>query len=159
MGDTIFEIEKCFLNRTSLREYSKIQINDKTIDYLISLGLTGPKAGGIDCVKVIKINEEDQKKTCYKGCFYQEFILEAPTLLLICVDQNKLAIKYNAEWLNNFACQNASIVAQNIIIAATALGIGSCWVGTIRKKFIKEAMHINEVEPWVLLALGYNMEV
>lgn len=39
MGDTISEIEKCLLKRTSIREYCDKRIDNKTLDFLINLGI------------------------------------------------------------------------------------------------------------------------
>jgi hypothetical protein len=60
-----------------------------------------------------------------------------------------------------FGFQDASYVAQNLVIAAESLGLGSCFLGAApyrAKSIIKEFKLPKRVFPMVQLAMGYPAE-
>lgn len=156
MGNSIYDVKKIFLERKSVREFSQIAISQDVLDALIEIGLSGPISGGLDCLFIKELNDQSEKQICYKACYYQEFIKNAPTVLVIGCYDDIISTKYNQEFANIFSCQNATIAAQNIIIASEQLGIKSCFVGALRKNVMADILseENRKVNPWVVVCLG-----
>lgn len=79
----------------------------------------------------------------------------APTVLVVCYDQNEV-------WHNPFDPTidsgeiDASIVADEMILAAWDEGIASCWVAHFNPKKINSGLKIQEhIRPVVLIPIGY----
>jgi nitroreductase len=52
---------------------------------------------------------------------------------------------------------DAAIVTDHMALAATELGLGSCWIGAFKTLEVKKALQIPEpVEPVAFLLLGYS---
>lgn len=56
----------------------------------------------------------------------------------------------------NYSDVDSGIVMDHIILAATDLGIGTCWIGAFDKNAAKEVLKLNdELEPIAFTPLGY----
>ena len=125
------------LKRKSVRSYKKDQISDKDLETLLEAGKSGP-GGGKYHLTVIqkadliqKINDASKAAMLNSGIEFSvnrasipgyEPVYGAPTLILLSAgDPNGLA--------------NVSCSAENMLVAATALGLGSCYLMSIRGAF------------------------
>jgi hypothetical protein len=94
----------------------------------------------------------------------------APLNFIICADVHRLELiaerrghepKTNDLTLLLFAIQDAAYMAQNMVIAAQALGMGSCYIGSApmrAKAIIAECGLPPKVFPLVGLVMGYPAE-
>ncbi len=54
------------------------------------------------------------------------------------------------------ACAASTPTVENILLAATALGLGSCWVGAFRESAVAEALELpRHLRPLALIPIGY----
>jgi hypothetical protein len=95
---------------------------------------------------------------------------EAPLLFTICVDSHRLELvmgKRNWQMTTNdlsllfFGIQDAALMAENMVIAAESLGLGSCFLGGTpyqAEEVIEEYQLPQRVFPLVQLAMGYPAE-
>lgn len=130
---------EAILKRKSVRSYKKEQISDKDLEAILEAGKSGP-GGGAYHISVIqkseliqKINDSTKAAMLVGNDFMKqraslpgyEPIYGAPTLILLSAgDPNGVA--------------NTSCAAENMLIAATALGFGSCYLMSPRGAFAGE---------------------
>ena len=130
------EALEAILKRKSVRSYKKEQITDSELEAVLEAGKSGP-GGGAYHLSVIQVPElikkiNDLTKTAMLagGGFGQqraslpgyEPVYGAPTLVLLSAgDPNGIA--------------NTSCCAENMLVAATALGLGSCYLMSMRSAF------------------------
>jgi nitroreductase len=56
----------------------------------------------------------------------------------------------------NYADVDATIAMDHLILAATAEGLGTCWIGAFRPERLREVLGIpGDLEPVALTPLGY----
>lgn len=157
--------------RASLRHFSEQEIEPETIDMLMQTACNAPSGGNNQPVSIIKIQDQAVREKLGELC-WQPFIGKAPLNLLFCMDLHRNAVisevgevPYTAGhafrhfWIS---FQDTMIAAQNVCTAADALGLGSCYIGTIMEHFDKcvemfELPHL--VVPVVLLVIGYPASV
>lgn len=88
----------------------------------------------------------------------------APLLVLLCLDVSKLRAqatraRRRGEWL--MGAQGVAAAAENMLLAAHANGLGSCWRGApiFCASAVRRALELPaDLEPQVLLELGYPAE-
>jgi len=84
---------------------------------------------------------------------YSKMLKEAPCALIVCGDLDVSELF----WIDDCAA-----ATENILLAAKALGVGSCWCGlahTDRCFELAEKMNLPEnIRPYSLIALGYPNE-
>jgi len=148
-------IIQSMLQRKSVRKYSKQQPTDDVIESVVRAGQQAPFAAQLYSVLL------NRKKRNPFG---------APLLFTICVDMHKLElIMARRGWKtvsNNlsmlfFGIQDAAYMAENMVMAAESLGMGSCFIGgtPYNAAKIQKTYHLPlRVFPLVELTMGYPAE-
>jgi nitroreductase len=144
------------LNRKSIRKYKSEPPSDDILEAIVRAGQQAPFA--YQTCSLIFCRES--KKHPYK----------APWMFTLCVDSLKFEkIMAKRGWkmtMNNLAylllaLQDAAYVAENMVIAADSLGLGSCFIGAApfeAEKIAEEYDLPKRVFPLVQLVMGYPDE-
>ncbi|MDO9128340.1 MAG: nitroreductase family protein [Anaerolineales bacterium] len=143
------------LNRKSVRKYTAEKPSDEVIQIIVRAGQQAPFASQLYSVLLAR------KKKAPFG---------APLLFTICVDLHKLELfmaKRGWQVVTNdlslllFGIQDASLMAENMVIAAKSLGLGSCFIGNApyrAERIAREYKLPKRVFPLVQLVMGYPAE-
>ncbi|GAG89359.1 unnamed protein product, partial [marine sediment metagenome] len=136
-------------NRRSIRAYKNIPLAQEEIDTIILGAIRAPTAGNLMMYSIIQVVDQNIKDKLVKTCDNQPHIAKAPLVLLFLADVqrwwdyfelskvedkcNEIGKLYQTPQESDLmlACCDALIAAQNSVIAAEALGIGSCYIGDI----------------------------
>lgn len=125
---------------------------------------------------IVEVADQEKKNQLVKTCDNQPFIAKAPLVLLFLADLQRWYdffewsrvpemcearhIEYSTPQESDLllACCDALIAAQNAVIAAESLGIGSCYIGDIMEN-IETHRQMFDLPRWVfpiaLLCFGY----
>lgn len=148
-------ITQVMLNRKSIRRYSHQPVSDEIIHAIVSAGQQAPFASQLYSVLL------SRKKRHAFG---------APLLFTICIDAYKISRimeKRNWKIISNdltlllFGIQDATLMAENMVIAAESFGLGSCFLGAapyMAEKIAKQYKLPPRVFPLVQLVMGYPAE-
>jgi FMN reductase (NADPH) len=148
-------VVESMLNRCSVRKYKAEQPSDEVIEAIVRAGQQAPFASQLYSVLLTR------KK---KGPF------GAPLWFTICVDLYKLQrfmkirgweVVTNDLSLLFFGIQDAAYMAENMVIAAESLGLGSCFLGNatyLADRIAREFKLPLRVLPLVGLVMGYPAE-
>ncbi len=143
------------LNRKSIRRYTPELPPGEIVETIVRAGQQAPFAGQMGSVLLAR-NKPNP--------------LNAPLLFTICVDLHRLElIMARRGWklvMNDlsilfFGIQDAALMAENMVIAAESLGLGSCFLGGApyeADRIVKEYRLPKRVFPLVQLAMGYPAE-
>jgi len=166
-------------NRMSLRKYDSKPISDEDMNLIIEGALRAPSAGNMMMYSILVIKDEYKKQKLSVTCDNQPFIAKAPTLLIFLADMERFygyfdicdvkghctrtGIQYTDPDLSKLflGASDALIAAQNAVIAAESIGVGSCYIGDIVENYEthKEILNLPDaVFPIGMLCLGYYPE-
>lgn len=118
----------------------------------------------------ILISDNRIREKVYSAIGKQKCMEEAPVWIIVCADMARqlrlfevLGIKTELGPLGKFipSVVDAALVAENMIIAAEALGLGSVFIGSVwtAMKTIADSLELpKNVVPIVLVCLGYPDE-
>lgn len=175
MNNTIETI----LNRQSLRTFSEKSISDEDLNLILKCAMRAPTAGNMMTYSIIVVKDKELKQKLSVSCDNQPFISTANAILIFTADYNKWYKYYRNNNIEGFlekkseafeAPTSASLMmsmadamcsAQNAVIAAESLGIGSCYIGDILEniEYHKELFKLPEfVYPVGMLVLGHYPE-
>jgi FMN reductase (NADPH) len=144
------------MNRKSIRQYTDQSPSDEVIETLVRAGQQAPFAYQFCSLLLSRKREQNP--------------FGAPLFFTICVDSHRferIMAKRNWEIVQNdlslllFGIQDAAYMAENMVIAAESLGLGSCFLGAApyrAQAIIKEYKLPPRVFPLVHLAMGYPAE-
>jgi len=164
------EIIKSLYERKSIRAFSIKNITDEEKNLIIDAAIQAPTAGNQVLYTILDIEEQSIKEALAVSCDNQPFIAKAPLVLLFLADCRRWLDCYEAAGVNPrkpglgdlmLACEDALIAAQNSVVAAHSLGIGSCYIGDIleNKEKVTDLLNLDKyVFPAILLVYGYPSE-
>jgi nitroreductase len=161
------EIIKSLYERKSVRVFEERSIPDEYKKEILLAAMEAPTAGNQQLYTILDITDQSLKDRLAVSCDKQPFIAKAPMVLIFCADILK--------WIDVFeegeaeprkpgcgdlflGIDDALIAAQNAVVAADSLGIGSCYIGDIMEQceLHREMLHLPEyVFPAAMLVFGY----
>lgn len=163
MNNTIQEL----YHRKSVRVFTGEPISKEKKELILNAATQAPTAGNQQLYTIIDVTDRKLKEKLAVTCDNQPFIAEADMVLIFLADCQKWYEGFKdvkAEPRNPgvgdlmLAVTDAAIAAQNAVVAAESLGIGSCYIGDIMEnaEIHKEILQLpNYVFPAVMLVFGY----
>lgn len=143
--------------RRSIRKFTEAPIDEDVLTELLKAGMAGPSAMNAQPWEFVVITDEEILKKFRTSLMFAK--LKYKALICVCgsprVQKNKAGTRF---WI-----QDCSAATENILLAATALGLGSVWIGvhpiTIYMRQVRAILNIPEdVTPLGLIGLGYPAE-
>jgi len=163
MNPTINELKE----RKSVRIFENRKISEEDEEIILQSAIEAPTAGNQMLYSIINVKNKSLKNELSITCDNQGFINEAPLVLIFLADTRRWYDSYvHAGILPRkplvgdlfLAIEDAMIAAQNSVVAAWSMGIGSCYIGDIlenREKVMK-LLHLDEyVVPITMVVYGY----
>lgn len=117
------------LTRRSIRAYQDRQVEEALLDQVLEAGMYAPTARGMQSPMIVVVRDKptialmSRLNAQVMGSTGDPFF-GAPTVLVVLDDKT-----------NPNGVQDASLVMGNLMNAAHALGLGSCWINRARETF------------------------
>lgn len=161
------EIIEALHRRKSVRVFTGEEIAPKDREAILQAALQAPSAGCQLLYTILDITDQGKKERLAELCDHQPFIAKAKLVLVFCADCRKWLSFYREAGLSPrepgtgdllLAVEDAVIAAQNSVMAAESLGIGSCYIGDVmeRAEEVRELLSLPAyVYPACMLVFGY----
>ena len=151
------DILKIIKGRRSVRSFdSKKKISKTQIEKILEAGRWAPSAGNVQDWQFIVVRNEEIKGKLAEAALGQEFVAEAPVVIAIATDLEKIGFAYGSRGRELYAYQGTAAAVQNMFLTAHSMGLGVCWVGAFHDKKVAEALNLeSHLRPVALLPLGY----
>lgn len=165
------EIIKSLFERKSVRAYTGKSISKEDKELLFDAATNAPTAGNMTLYSIIDVTDQSKKELLAKLCDNQPFIANADMVVIFLADYRRWykvfkdvdsSVREPGIGDMQLATVDAVIAAQNMVVAAQSLGIGSCYIGDIIEHFekIQQAFDIPaNVAPTCMLVFGYPDQV
>ena len=142
------------LNRKSVRKYSDQQPSDEVIETVVRAGQQAPFASQL-CSLLLS-----RKKAPFGAPLWFTFCVDMHRMELIMAKRGWTVVSSDLSVLL-FGIQDAALMAENMVIAAESLGMGSCFLGDTpyrAERIQKQYKLPKRVFPLVELVMGYPAE-
>ena len=84
------------------------------------------------------------------------FLADSPTILLICTDLDRAEAAMGRQGRDVLSLLDAGAAAQNVALAATALGVGVCFVRSVNDAALRAVLDLPaNVRPDILIGIGH----
>jgi nitroreductase len=146
------DVLQAIKERRSIRQYSEEAISEDQISQILEAGRWAPSRGNSQPWKFIVLNDEQIRKELAEVIPTGKFIAQAPQGIAIVVDPK----------VSKHPEQEGAAAIQNILLAAHALGLGTCWIsvrGTDWEETAAKVLGIPD-EAWLIsvVSIGYPAE-
>jgi len=162
------KVIETLLNHRSVRFYLPQSVPAPAVELAISAAQSAPSSSNLQAWSVVAIEDKDRKARINAVAGNQKQIEQAPLLLVWLADLARLRGITDAqgspaeglEYLESFllAIIDATLAAQNAVVAFESLGLGTCYIGALRNNpmaVAKELALPKEVFPVFGLTVGY----
>lgn len=145
--------------RQSVRAYQTTAVEPAKLNAILTAANQAPSAGNLQAYQIHVVRDEKLKQALAKAALDQAFVAQAPIVLVFCADPARSDGRYGARGKELYCVQDATIAAAYAQLAATALGLATCWVGAFDEKPVARAMHLPPGQrPIAIFPLGYPAE-
>lgn len=157
-------------DRKSIRAYTDRPVSAEDKAILFEAAMQAPTGGNQQGFTIIDVTDQAIKDHLAELCDHQPFIATAPVVLVFIADSQKWHDAYKEAGMAPdepgllgivSGVSNTCIVAQNVVVAADALGMGSCYIGDILENCekIRELFKLPQYcLPAAMLCIGYPTE-
>lgn len=154
-------------DRKSVRVFTDREISPEEKEAIVLSAIQAPTAGNQQLYTILDITDPQVKQALVPLCDDQPFIAEAKMVLIFCADCKKWYDAFRFAGCEprmpgvgdlTLAMADTIIAAQNAVVAAESLGIGSCYIGDISENCEKTRalLHLPRyVYPACMVVFGY----
>jgi nitroreductase len=148
VDETVLSLIK---TRRSIRKYKGQPISDSDLKKILEAGRWAPSGANLQPWRFIvvqnKVLIKQISKVCYFGPIKSRHVGEAATVIIICGDSRSMGNTWEKDCM---------IAGTNMTLMATALKIGSCWIGAFNEDTIRLLVKIPAyLKIIALISLGY----
>ena len=139
--------------RYSVSGYLDKEVEQEKLEYVLKAATIAPTGVNKQPFKVYVIDAKKYKEELSK-IYKASWFVEAPYVLAVVALRNEAWVR---PWdSKNIADIDATIVMDHMILAATDVGLGTCYIGAFKKNYAHQFLELDETEEAVLFTpLGY----
>ena len=145
----------CLFARRSIRLYQQQDVSDDLVDDLLEAAMAAPSAVAKDPWSFVVVRNRDMRSKIAKGLPNGGMLCDAALGIVVCGDLQRVH-----DGQLSYLLQDCSAAIENLLVAASALGLGACWLGVHpreeRVAHIRSLLHIpDSVIPVSAIAIGW----
>lgn len=144
--------------RRSIRKFKNTDIGKENMNILLNAAQAAPSAGNVQGRDFIIVTDRTTKRELVVAARNQHFIASAPVIIVAVANITRSSNRYGNRG-ELYAIQDATASVMNIMLAATNIGLGTCWIGAFDEDIVRDILNIPIGErPVVMIPIGYPDE-
>ncbi len=141
-------------SRFSVRSYTSQKVDKDLILEILDVARMAPSAVNFQPWHFVIITEPENLIDIQE-VYPRSWFKEAPACIVVCSDHSQ-SWKRKSDG-KDFADVDAAIVIDHLVLKATDLGLGTCWVCNFDAAMAREKLQLpDQIEPIALIPLGYT---
>lgn len=146
------KINSLIWNRKSCRSYLSREVNEEDINILLESARWAPSGKNGQPWRFVILRDKIVKEKIANCSLYGQWMKEADTFIVVYLDREN-SYNYKKD------LQGVGAAIENICLQATALGLGSCWIGEIltKESQVNRILSVPQTfELMALICIGYE---
>jgi nitroreductase len=141
-------------SRQSIRKWQRRSVEPEKLNCILGAMNRAPSAGNFQSYEVYLVTSEERKRAIAQATWDQEFIANAPEMLVFCSHPSRC--EYGGD---TYPLEDTTIACTFAMLAVTALGLGAVWIGAFDAKKLAAVMNLPAGQhPIAILPFGYADE-
>ena len=138
--------------RYSVRSYKRDPVEKGKLERILEAARLAPTAVNIQPFQLLVIHTAGRESELLQ-IYNKKWFVQPPMVICACGIPGKSWVRNDGK---NYNDVDVTIVMDHLILAATAEGLGTCWIGAFDPAAAKEVLGLPEgVEPIAFSPLGY----
>jgi nitroreductase len=151
-----FEVLK---QRHSIRAFAPTPVEQEKLQKILEAANLAPSAGNLQAYEIYLVRKKPQRVALARAAWDQEFVAQAPVVLVFLAHPARASRQYGQRGAKLYALQDATIACAFAMLAATALGLATVWVGAFDDNAVARVVGVPEgLLPVAILPIGYAAE-
>jgi nitroreductase len=147
------EYQDLIRKRRSIRKYRPDPVADADLKTVLEAARLAPSWANKQCWKYVIVTDQSTREKLAGES--RKWISEAPVIIAACADPAASGRKPDMDYYT----LDIGISMEHLVLAATDLGLGTCWIGAFDEKQAKEALGVPEgIRVVAFTPLGYPAE-
>jgi nitroreductase len=140
-------------SRRSIRQYTNQPVTDEQVRLLLEAAMAAPSGSALDPWHFIVVRNAETRAKLAATHTFSDMCTRAPIVVAICGDE-----KISHHWIADSAA-----ATENLLLAATSLGLGAVWVGIYpraeRESYVRQVLGVpDNVRILCLVPVGHPAE-
>lgn len=145
--------------RRSVRAFVDTKVEEDKLQQILQAANHAPSAGNLQAYEIYSVTLPSKKRELARAALQQNFIAGAPVVLVFAAHPARSECKYKERGVRLYSVQDATIACCFAMLAVTALGLATVWVGAFQDEAVREVIGAPPgVIPVALLPIGYAAE-
>jgi len=148
----VFEIIR---KRRSIRLYEEKPVEQEKLNRVLEAGRLAPSADNCQPWRFI-VAANNEVKERLRVSYDEEWFISAPVIIIGCAVPEEAWVRMDGQeyWMVDVA-----IAMQNMILVATELGLGTCWIADFDEEAARKALELPQsIRIVAMTPLGYPAE-
>lgn len=139
--------------RYSVRAYRPDTVEEEKLTAILEAARLAPTAANRQPIQLIVMHTAGREKEIGK-IYRKPWFVQAPLVICVCAISSQAWVRESDRF--NARLIDATIVADHLILAATNLGLGTCWIAAFNVDAARSVLNLPEdAEPVIFTPLGY----
>lgn len=142
---------RCLRTRRSVRAYRPDPVPDAVVESTVDCGRLAPTAMNVQPWTFVAVRDAATRTRLAEAVGHSTFLAQAPVCVAVCGAR-----------AHEFWVEDTSAATENLLLAAHAHGLGSCWIAVHRLPYARRVADLLGVpadhEVLALVTLGYPAE-
>lgn len=141
-------------NRKSIRSYKNEDVEEEKLKIILEAARLAPSWANKQCWKYIVVNDKEKIQKLASGII-NSWMKNAKIVVVACADPKKSGTRNGMDYY----LVDVAISMEHLILAATDLGLGTCWIGGFDETKVKKILEIPEkIKVVAMTPVGYPSE-
>jgi nitroreductase len=151
------EFGELIAKRYSVRAYKPEPVEDDKLQKVLDAARLAPTACNIQPFKLIVVKTHGRQNELRK-IYKADWFVQAPVIICGCTVPSRAWVRQYDN--KNHADIDLAIAMDHLILAATDLGLGTCWIGAFDPDAARKVLNIpDNLTPAIFTPLGYPADL
>jgi len=147
------EFREVIISRKSVRDYIDKLVEEEKLTRILEAARLSPSWANKQCCNYIVVKDKAKIQELAGG--FNGWLKHAPILIVVCADPKESGSHNQMDYY----LVDVGIAMQQLILAATDEGLGTCWIGGFDEQKIKKVLQVPASFRVVALTpIGYGAE-
>jgi len=153
------DVFKAIKGRRSVRAFTDEPVSEEEIMKIIDAARWAPSAGNIQPWEFIVVQDAKTKRGLVEAALDQTFIEEAPVVFVVCANPTRSSRRYGSRGASLYCLQDTAAAIQNMHLAAYAMGLATCWVGSFQEEEVRSVLNLPDyLRSVAIIPVGHAAE-
>jgi nitroreductase len=148
-----------FRRRFSCRRFRPDPVPRAAIEAMLEAAVWAPNGGNLQPWRFVVVLPAALRGALAGAAYGQGFVAAAPAVVVVCAVPAESARHYGPRGRDLYCLQDTAAATENLLLAATELGLAACWVGAFDERAVARVLDVPEGwRPVALVPVGFPAE-